>query len=87
MTLSRIRNARLLALTAVVALALTACSEGGKQDTAENSGGGGNAAGSSGYTIAMVTHEAPEQAVAHALELLEGSPSVTEPPLVMHLLG
>ena len=59
MTLSRIRNARLLALTAVVALTLTACSEGGKQDTADDSGGGGNAAGSSGYTIAMVTHETP----------------------------
>jgi simple sugar transport system substrate-binding protein len=59
MTLSRIRNARLLALTAVVALTLTACSEGGKEDTAETTGGGGNAAGSSGYTIAMVTHETP----------------------------
>lgn len=59
MTLSRIRPARLLALTAVVALALTACSEGGKQDTTDNSGGGANAAGSSGYTIAMVTHETP----------------------------
>jgi simple sugar transport system substrate-binding protein len=59
MTLSRIRNARLLALTAVVALTLTACSEGGKEETTETTGGGGNAAGSSGYTIAMVTHETP----------------------------
>jgi homoserine dehydrogenase len=37
--------------------------------------------------IAMVTHEAPEEAVARALSLLKGSPSVTEPPLVMRLLG
>jgi simple sugar transport system substrate-binding protein len=59
MTLSRTRNTRLLALTAVVALALTACSEGGKQETTADSGGGANAAGSSGFTIAMVTHETP----------------------------
>jgi homoserine dehydrogenase len=37
--------------------------------------------------IAMVTHEAAEDAVARALTLLEGSPSLTEPPLVMRLLG
>ena len=37
--------------------------------------------------VAMVTHEGPESGVAHALELLEGSASVTEPPLVMPLLG
>jgi homoserine dehydrogenase len=37
--------------------------------------------------VAMVTHEGPESAVAHALELLEGSASLTEPPLVMPLLG
>ena len=37
--------------------------------------------------VVMVTHEGPESAVAHALELLEGSASVTEPPLVMPLLG
>ena len=59
MTLSRMRNTRLLAVTAVVALGLTACSDGGKQETTGESGGGGNAAGSSGYTIAMVTHETP----------------------------
>ncbi|WP_344934595.1 sugar ABC transporter substrate-binding protein, partial [Actinoplanes nipponensis] len=59
MTLSRIRGARLLALAAVAALGLTACSEGGRQATNDNSGGGGNAAGSSGYTIAMITHETP----------------------------
>src|SRR4051812_23255567 len=59
MTLSRSRGARLVALSAVVALGLTACSKGGKEATTENSGGGGNAAGSSGYTIAMITHETP----------------------------
>jgi homoserine dehydrogenase len=37
--------------------------------------------------VAMVTHEGPERGVARALELLEGSPSLTEPPLVMPLLG
>jgi homoserine dehydrogenase len=37
--------------------------------------------------VAMVTHEGPESGVAHALELLEGSASLTEPPLVMPLLG
>ena len=37
--------------------------------------------------VAMVTHEGPESAVARALALLEGSPSLTEPPLVMRLLG
>jgi homoserine dehydrogenase len=37
--------------------------------------------------VAMVTHDGPEGAVAHALELLEGSASLTEPPLVMPLLG
>ena len=37
--------------------------------------------------VAMVTHEGRESAVAHALELLEGSASLTELPLVMPLLG
>src|SRR5688572_11975088 len=37
--------------------------------------------------VAMVTHEGPESGVAHALRLLEGSASLTEPPLVMPLLG
>lgn len=36
--------------------------------------------------VAMVTHEGPEAAVAKALTLLEGSPSLAEPPLVMRLL-
>jgi homoserine dehydrogenase len=37
--------------------------------------------------VAMVTHEGPESGVAHALALLEGSASLTDPPLVMPLLG
>ncbi|WP_068073498.1 homoserine dehydrogenase [Novosphingobium lentum] len=36
--------------------------------------------------VAMVTHEGPERCIAEALRLLEGSPSLTEPPLVMHIL-
>jgi homoserine dehydrogenase len=37
--------------------------------------------------VAMVTHEGPEAHVGKALRLLEGSPSLTEPPLVMQLLS
>jgi len=37
--------------------------------------------------VAIVTHEGPEKAVRKALELLEGSPNLAEPPLVMQLLG
>jgi homoserine dehydrogenase len=37
--------------------------------------------------VAMVTHEGPESAVAEALRLLDGSPSLTEPPLVLQILG
>jgi homoserine dehydrogenase len=36
--------------------------------------------------VAMVAHEGPEARIAEALRLLEGSPSLTEPPLVMRLL-
>ena len=36
--------------------------------------------------VAMVTHEGPESAIAEAMRLLDGSPSLAEPPLVMHLL-
>ncbi len=59
MMLKRSRGARLLALSAVVALGLAACSGGGKEATTEDAGGGANAAGSSGFTIAMITHETP----------------------------
>jgi len=37
--------------------------------------------------VAMVTHEGPERCVAEALALLEGSPSLTAPPLVMPILA
>ena len=37
--------------------------------------------------VALVTHEGPEGSVAKALELLDGSPSLSEAPLVMWLLG
>jgi simple sugar transport system substrate-binding protein len=57
-----VRGGRLVALAAVVALGVTACSGGGREKTDEPSGGGGNAAGSSGYTIAFVTHETPGDA-------------------------
>ncbi len=37
--------------------------------------------------VAMVTHEGPESAVSKALQLLEGSECLTEPPLVLQILG
>ncbi len=37
--------------------------------------------------LAIVTHEGPESAVSEALRLLEGSASLTAPPLVMQILG
>ena len=36
--------------------------------------------------VSIVTHEGPEANVDRALELLEGSDSITEPPLVLQLL-
>ncbi len=36
--------------------------------------------------VAMVTHEGEEGCVVKALDLLSGSDSLTEPPLVMHIL-
>ena len=36
--------------------------------------------------VAMVTHEGPERCVDEALALLDGSPSLTAPPLVMPIL-
>jgi len=59
MTTNRSRGARLVALAAVVTLAATACSNGGRDKTTADTSGGANAAGSSGYTIAMITHETP----------------------------
>ena len=37
--------------------------------------------------VAMVTHEGAESAVVEALRLLDGSPSLAGPPLVMHIIG
>ena len=37
--------------------------------------------------VAMVTHDGPESGVREALRLLDGSGSLTEPPLVMHIVG
>ena len=37
--------------------------------------------------VVMVTHECAEHCVTGAVKLLEGSESLTEPPLVMRLLG
>ena len=57
--LSRSRKGlSLTALAAAAILALAACSEGGAPPAPEGQGGGGGG-GDSGYTIAMVTHEAP----------------------------
>ena len=43
--------------------------------------------GAGGVLVAMVTHDGPEGAVLQALRLLDGSPSLVAPPLVMHILG
>ncbi|MGX6601366.1 sugar ABC transporter substrate-binding protein [Micromonosporaceae bacterium Da 78-11] len=56
---TRRRRVRILVALTVVALGATACSGGGKEKTDDSTGGGANAAGSSGYTIAMITHETP----------------------------
>ena len=49
----------------------------------QHGGSGGEAA----VLIALVTHDGPERCIAEALRLLEGSESLVEPPLVMHILG
>ncbi len=36
--------------------------------------------------VSLVTHEGPEGAITRALKLLDGSPSMVEPPLVMPIL-
>jgi homoserine dehydrogenase len=43
--------------------------------------------GDGSVLVAIVTHEGPERAVAQALEKLRGSPSLTDAPLWMHILG
>ena len=47
----------------------------------------GKADGGIDVLVAMVTHQGPESAVTEALRLLEGSPSLSAPPLVMQILG
>ena len=37
--------------------------------------------------VAMVTHDGPERCVAQALELLDGAPALTGPPLVLPILA
>jgi homoserine dehydrogenase len=37
--------------------------------------------------VAMVAHEGAEKCVTEALRLLDGSPSLTAPPLVMPILA
>ncbi|HLZ79849.1 MAG TPA: homoserine dehydrogenase [Sphingomonas sp.] len=39
-----------------------------------------------GVLVAMVTHEGPERAVTDALARLEGSPSLLDRPMLMHIL-
>ncbi len=58
MNRTRSRKASALAIVAALALVSTACSGGGKEETTTTSGGNGGG-DSSGYTIAMVTHETP----------------------------
>ncbi|WP_428332889.1 homoserine dehydrogenase [Novosphingobium sp.] len=43
-------------------------------------------AGESRALVSLVTHEGPESAIEHALRLLDGSPNLAEPPLVMPIL-
>jgi homoserine dehydrogenase len=47
----------------------------------------GRAGDSGEVMVAMVTHEGPESAVTQAVRLLDGSASLSEPPLVLHILG
>ena len=47
----------------------------------------GRAGDSSEVMVAMVTHEGPESAVSEAVRLLDGSASLSEPPLVLHILS
>ena len=44
------------------------------------------AAADGSVLVAIVTHEGPERAVAHALDKLRGSPSLAGEPLWMHIL-
>jgi homoserine dehydrogenase len=46
----------------------------------------GRAGDSGEVMVAMVTHEGPESAVTEAVRLLDDSASLSEPPLVLHIL-
>jgi simple sugar transport system substrate-binding protein len=56
MKIVNIKRAAVAAVSLTALLAVSACSGGGAEPTSESGGGGG---GDSGYTFAMVTHEAP----------------------------
>jgi simple sugar transport system substrate-binding protein len=56
MRIVHIKRAAVAAVSLAALLAASACSGGGAEPTGESGGGGG---GDSGYTFAMVTHEAP----------------------------
>ena len=56
MKIVHIKRAAVAAVSLTALLAASACSGGGAEPTGESGGGGG---GDSGYTFAMVTHEAP----------------------------
>ncbi len=47
----------------------------------------GRAGDSGEVMVAMVTHEGPESAVTEAVRLLDGSASLSEPPLALHILS
>ena len=47
----------------------------------------GRAGDSGEVMVAMVTHEGPESAVTEAVRLLDGSASISEPPLALHILN
>src|SRR6476660_2344011 len=61
MTIRVQRGVGVFAIISAVALALPACSSGGRVTSHDTggSGGGGGAGDKSGYTIAMITHETP----------------------------
>lgn len=59
MNLTRARKGSALALVTALALVASACSSGGGRQETDGGGDSGGAGDSSGYVIAMVTHETP----------------------------
>jgi simple sugar transport system substrate-binding protein len=53
------RAAQIVAVASVAAIALTACSGGGRVKSSSGGSSGGGGGDNSGYTIAMITHETP----------------------------